>query len=310
MGILLSTLVLCLGCEHDTTAPPVPTASSVVEETEKVEATEKQVVETTVAAKPSRDVIANNKVSKRPAPANTSNAPNSADAKRNDAKRNDKAGTIRGDKAGVKIAANSEPPPVAEPSPPKEPAAAAGKGDPALDVRFPFHWRTWRHVKSMVIHDAAHPLFEAFGGIHHIYANKSAFKALQQGTSFPDGATFAFDLLAISEDGGAYVEKNRKFVAVMTRDRDDFKKTSGWGWQAWADANPNRPALKTLSEQATCATCHDQVQAQHFVFTQLKRDTCSIGDTKGVCKPTGQCTGTVTPGLCPGPRSIRCCTGE
>ncbi len=44
------------------------------------------------------------------------------------------------------------------------PAVAA---DP---VPYPEGYRNWTHVKSMVIHQG-HPLFDAFGGIHHLYAN-------------------------------------------------------------------------------------------------------------------------------------------
>lgn len=42
-------------------------------------------------------------------------------------------------------------------------------------VAYPEGYREWRHVKSMVI-ARGHPLFDAFGGIHHIYANPPAVK--------------------------------------------------------------------------------------------------------------------------------------
>jgi hypothetical protein len=34
------------------------------------------------------------------------------------------------------------------------------------------------------------PLFKAFGGFHHIYANSTAADALRASKSFPDGAVF------------------------------------------------------------------------------------------------------------------------
>ncbi len=43
----------------------------------------------------------------------------------------------------------------------------------AAEVAFPTGWRDWKHVKSMVI-EPGHPLYEAFGGIHHIYADPAA----------------------------------------------------------------------------------------------------------------------------------------
>ena len=41
------------------------------------------------------------------------------------------------------------------------------------EVPYPTGYRDWSHIKSMVIEEG-HPLFEAFGGIHHIYANDEA----------------------------------------------------------------------------------------------------------------------------------------
>jgi hypothetical protein len=68
------------------------------------------------------------------------------------------------------------------------PAIAA---DP--QVPYPAGYRNWHHVKSMVI-DKGHPLYEAFGGIHHLYANPKAVAGYKSG-KFPDGATIVFDLL-------------------------------------------------------------------------------------------------------------------
>src|SRR5688500_17000822 len=57
-------------------------------------------------------------------------------------------------------------------------------------VPFPEGYRDWRHVKSMVI-SQGHPLFEAFGGIHHLYANELALKGYASG-KFPDGSIIVF----------------------------------------------------------------------------------------------------------------------
>src|SRR5690606_37522469 len=65
----------------------------------------------------------------------------------------------------------------------------------AEDARVPYPegYRDWTHVKSMVI-QPGHPLYESFGGIHHLYANDAAIKGYQSG-KFPDGAVIIFDLL-------------------------------------------------------------------------------------------------------------------
>ena len=68
------------------------------------------------------------------------------------------------------------------------PAIAA---DP--QVPYPAGYSNWHHVKSMVI-DKGHPLYEAFGGIHHLYANPKAVAGYKSG-KFPDGAIIVFDLL-------------------------------------------------------------------------------------------------------------------
>jgi hypothetical protein len=159
--------------------------------------------------------------------------------------------------------AKGTPTPAAKPTP-----AAAGK--PAVAVAFPKDYRTWTHVKSMVIYNDKHELFGAFGGIHHVYANKKALAALKNKTDFPNGSTLVLDLLALGDSPGAYAEGQRKLIGVITRDMAKYKDTSGWGWQAFVGGDPNQPALKTAAEQKACDTCHQQVGAKHFVFSDYR----------------------------------------
>lgn len=58
-------------------------------------------------------------------------------------------------------------------------AAVAEEG-----VAYPKGYRDWMHVKSMVI-ESGHPLYEAFGGIHHLYANEKAIEGYRGGGTFP-----------------------------------------------------------------------------------------------------------------------------
>lgn len=60
-------------------------------------------------------------------------------------------------------------------------------------VNYPSGYRSWQHVKSMII-QPGHPLADSFGGIHHIYANAAAMRGLTGG-QYDDGAVFVFDLL-------------------------------------------------------------------------------------------------------------------
>ena len=150
-------------------------------------------------------------------------------------------------------------------------AAPADAGGKAAKVDYPKGYREWKHVKSMVIFDKKHPLFDAFNGIHHVYVNDTALKGLKgEKKEYPKGAAFAFDLLDITESTGAYAEGKRKFVAVMVRDAAKYKDTEGWGWQAWEGGDPTKPVLKGANDQKACATCHKEVGAKGFVFTEWR----------------------------------------
>ena len=61
-------------------------------------------------------------------------------------------------------------------------------------VPYPEGYRDWTHVKSMVILEG-HALYDSFGGIHHIYANGKALKAMKDARPYPDGSVLIFDLL-------------------------------------------------------------------------------------------------------------------
>lgn len=157
-------------------------------------------------------------------------------------------------------------------------AVAAGASAQAKDaataphaVSFPKDYRDWTHVKSMVIFDKQHPLFDAFGGIHHVYANDKATKALKaKKGEFPTGSAFAFDLLAIDSASGAYTEGARKFVAVMVRDAKKFADTEGWAWEVFEGGNPDKRGLPDRASQKACATCHTEVGSRSFVFTEWR----------------------------------------
>ena len=43
------------------------------------------------------------------------------------------------------------------------------------EVAYPEGYRDWTHVKTMIV-EPGHPLYDPFGGIHHIYANEKALE--------------------------------------------------------------------------------------------------------------------------------------
>ena len=138
-------------------------------------------------------------------------------------------------------------------------------------ARIPADYRSWTHVKSMVIHDKAHPLFADFGGIHHIYVNKKGVDRLKRGGSspYPDGTVFAFDLLEAPEEGGAYVEGQRKALATMTKNAKRYAETGGWAFAVF----PKGDASQAATGEATkaCFACHEaQAGKTDFVFSQWR----------------------------------------
>ena len=143
--------------------------------------------------------------------------------------------------------------------------APAFAGDPA--VPFPEGYRDWHHVKSMVI-EQGHPLFGSFGGIHHLYANKKAFKGYQAG-KFPDGSVIVFDLLEANRADGAITEGARKIAGVMHKDAKKYAATGGWGFEGFAKGDPGQRAVDATGATA-CFGCHAPPKDSDYVFSSLR----------------------------------------
>jgi len=135
-------------------------------------------------------------------------------------------------------------------------------------VDYPTGYRKWAHVKSMAIVSDKHPLFGAFGGIHHVYVNPVGFDALVKGKSFPDGSVLIFDLLEAKEDNGAWVEGDRKLLAVMQKDRARWKTTGGWGFEAFKGDSHTEQTVTDANAQ--CFGCHQGQPKNDFVFSVFR----------------------------------------
>jgi len=134
-------------------------------------------------------------------------------------------------------------------------------------VPYPEGYRDWYHVKSMVIEEG-HPLFDAFGGIHHLYANEEAMKGYR-GTTFPDGSVIIFDLLEAQRDGNAVTEGARKVVGVMHKDSKKFEATGGWGFEGFGGGDPANRVVGADAASA-CFDCHQPQKAQDYTFSRLR----------------------------------------
>jgi hypothetical protein len=134
----------------------------------------------------------------------------------------------------------------------------------AADVPYPENYRTWTHVKSMVI-QSGHPLHASFGGIHHLYANAKAMEGYKSG-QFNNGSVIIFDLLEADAAGNAITEGKRKVVGVMHRDTKKYAATGGWGFEGFAAGDPKRRAVGPNAKTA-CFDCHAPQKQTAYVFS-------------------------------------------
>ncbi len=134
-------------------------------------------------------------------------------------------------------------------------------------LEYPEGYRDWTHIKSMVIQEG-HPLYESFGGIHHIYANDKALLGYESGT-FPDGSVIIFDLLEATVDENAIVENQRKVLGVMEKNSQKFSETVGWGFEGFAAGNPEKRAVGENYKEA-CFDCHTAQKDHDYVFSQWR----------------------------------------
>ena len=145
---------------------------------------------------------------------------------------------------------------------------APAMGAEPAQVPYPSGYRDWHHVKSMVIHPG-HPLYESFGGIHHLYANAKALEGYRTGR-FPDGAVIVFDLLEAKSADHAVTEGARKIVGVMHKDAARFRDTGGWGFEGFKGDSRTERAVGRHAASA-CYQCHTAQKGRDYVFSSLRK---------------------------------------
>jgi len=133
-------------------------------------------------------------------------------------------------------------------------------------VAYPKGFRSWKHVKSMVINQG-HPLFEAVGGIHHVYANPRGLQGYAKGR-WANGSVLVFDLFEAVDKDAAVSEGARKAVVVMQRDARRFRATDGWGYEVF-DPKTRKGKLDAKAAQ-DCHACHATQKARGYVFSELR----------------------------------------
>ncbi len=138
----------------------------------------------------------------------------------------------------------------------------------AAPVPYPQGWRQWTHVKSMTI-NPGHALYDAFGGIHHLYANKKAEQGYQSG-KFADGSVIVFDLLEAKSADNTVQEGARKVLGVMHKDSRKYKDTGGWGFEGFKGDSKSERAVGNKAASA-CFQCHTAQKDKGFVFSTFRK---------------------------------------
>lgn len=147
-------------------------------------------------------------------------------------------------------------------------AAFATSARAAEAVPYPEGYRDWSHVKTMII-NAGHPLYEAFGGIHHLYANKKALEGYRSG-KFADGAVIVFDLIEAKAADNTVQEGARKVVGVMQRDGRRYRETGGWGFEAFKGDSKTERVVAGNAVKA-CFECHAGQKDKDYVFSAYRK---------------------------------------
>jgi hypothetical protein len=138
--------------------------------------------------------------------------------------------------------------------------------DPA-PLAYPHGYREWAHVKTMQL-KLGHPLYQDFGGIHHIYANKKAMEGYRRG-KFSNGATIVFDLLEAKDELTATTEGPRKLTGVMHKDTRKYAATGGWAFEAFqGDSKKDRAVGKNAA--SACFQCHAAQKERDYVFSRFR----------------------------------------
>jgi len=135
-------------------------------------------------------------------------------------------------------------------------------------VLFPREFRTWAHVKSVLVGPQS-AAFATEGGIHHIYANEKALEGYDTG-KFPDGSVIVYDLLETKEIAGNTIEGPTRRVDVMVKQSERHRATGGWEFMSFPRGNQADGKL-TAERQATCSGCHAKRKDHDFVFSEFRK---------------------------------------
>jgi hypothetical protein len=144
------------------------------------------------------------------------------------------------------------------------------------EVPYPNGYRSWQHVKSVVV-GPEHKSFASEGGkIFQFYANRDAVEGYRVG-KFPKGSVIVRETLHTvageGESKGIITEGEHSSLDVMMKDDDRYAETGGWGFETF-DSKNTRLVEK---DRARCYACHSKQREHDLVFSALHLE--AEGDT-------------------------------
>lgn len=136
--------------------------------------------------------------------------------------------------------------------------AEMGKG-----MSLPMNWRSFTHVKSMVIPDKNHSLY----GFHHIYVNNTGLKTLIKGGEYPQRTIFvgAFYDVVIEKDGS--INQGKKLFYVLMIKDARAAETGGWIYAAFDE----KGKYIEKDVQKECFECHVAAKDSDYIFSKFIR---------------------------------------
>jgi hypothetical protein len=137
-------------------------------------------------------------------------------------------------------------------------------------VPFPQGYRSWQHVKTIVI-GPGHKSFPRRGGFHHYYANDTAQEGYRTGM-FPNGSILV-DEGVLTKEGegdatGILLEGPRRSLDVMVKDDRLYKETGGWGFEHFE--GEDAAGRLDAAQRAQCYECHAKRKDRDHVFTVIR----------------------------------------
>lgn len=128
-------------------------------------------------------------------------------------------------------------------------------------ISLPKEWRSYTHVKSMVIPDKSHGLY----GFHHIYVNNTGLKTLIEGGEYPQRSIFVgvfYDV--VTEKDGSIHQGKKLFYVLMIKDTR-AKETGGWIYAAFD--KDGKHIEKDVKKE--CYECHTAAKDSDYVFSKF-----------------------------------------